>query len=135
MTISETMLGYTTALYAAKADISMKKEQIIELNMCRKEVKAARASLTEANRNITLPELTSKTWFGQLADTFDDIRNEMKLAGKELRVTQLTNVLDRIDEKITELKSEIHSLENEGHLIQRKIHKEKQKLLNLKSGK
>ncbi|MDM5299796.1 DUF5082 family protein [Bacillus pumilus] len=135
MTISGAMLGYTTALYAAKADISMKKEQIIELNMCRKEVKAAKTALTEANRNITLPELTSKTWFGQLADTFDDIRDEMKLAGKEIKSTQLTNLLDRINERINELKSDIQSLKSEVHSIEWKIEKEKQKQLEEKRGK
>lgn len=82
-------------------------------------------SETMSGYTTALPELTSKTWFGQLADTFDDIRNEMKLAGKEIRVTHLTNVLDRIDEKITELKSEIHTLENEVHLIEKFIKRNK----------
>lgn len=82
-------------------------------------------SETMSGYTTALPELTSKTWFGQLADIFDDTRNEMKLAGKEIRVTQLTNVLDRIEEKISELKSEIHSLENEVHLIEKFIKRNK----------
>lgn len=43
--MSGAIIGYTTALYSLKADISIKKEQIIELSMCRKEIKEAKSTL------------------------------------------------------------------------------------------
>ena len=83
--MSGAVIGYTTALYSLKADISIKKEQIIELNMCRKEIKEAKSVLADANKKITHPDLTSHTWFGRLADTFDDIRDEMASASQEIK--------------------------------------------------
>ncbi|WP_342689283.1 DUF5082 domain-containing protein [Bacillus pumilus] len=133
--MSGAIIGYTTALYSLKADISIKKEQIIELSICRKEVKEAKSVLADANKKITHPDLTSHTWFGRLADTFDDIRDEMASASQEIKSVQLTNLVNRIDEKISDLKSEIHSLEHEIHSVERKIEKEKQKQLEEKRGK
>lgn len=112
-----------------------KKEQIIELSMCRKEIKEAKSTLEDAGKKITHPDLTSHTWFGHLADTFDDIRDEMASASQEIKGVQLTNLVNRIDEKISDLKSEIHSLEHEIHSVERKIEKEKQKQLEEKRGK
>lgn len=134
MTISGAIIGYKTALYSLKADISIKKEQIIELNMCRKEIKEAKWALSDASKKITHPDLTSHTWFGHLADTFDDIRDEMASASQEIKGVQLTNLLNRIDEKINDFTSEIHSLEHEIHSVERKIEKEKQKQLEEKRG-
>ncbi|APT44925.1 YwqH-like family protein [Bacillus safensis] len=133
--MSGAIIGYTTALYSLKADISIKKEQIIELNMCRKEIKEAISNMEDAGKKITHPDLTSHTWFGHLADTFDDIREEMASASQEIKGVQLTNLVNRIDEKISDLKSEIHSLEHEIHSVERKIEKEKQKQLEEKRGK
>ncbi|BBP92986.1 hypothetical protein BsIDN1_66040 [Bacillus safensis] len=76
MTISGAIIGYKAALYSLKADISIKKEQIIELNMCRKKIKEAKMGPVRCQQKITHPDLTSHTWFGHLADTFDDIRDE-----------------------------------------------------------
>ncbi|MGE6630413.1 YwqH-like family protein [Bacillus sp. NPDC077027] len=135
MTISGTIIGYTTALYSLKADISTKKEQIAELKLCRKELKKAKVDLLDASRKIKHPVLTSDTWYGKLADTFDDIRDVMKSASREIKGTQLTNILNRIDEKISDLTSGIHSLENEIRSVERKIEKEKQKQLEEKRGK
>ena len=134
MTISGAIIGYKTALYSLKADISIKKEQIIELNMCRKEIKEAKSTLSDASKKITNPDLTSQTWFGHLADTFDDIRDGMASASQEIKSVQLTNLLNRIDEKINDLISEIQSLEHEIHSVERKIEKEKQKQLEEKRG-
>ncbi|MEC3736588.1 DUF5082 family protein [Bacillus safensis] len=116
-------------MYSLKADISIKKEQIIELNMCRKEIKEAKWALSDASKKITHPDLTSHTWFGHLADTFDDIRDGMASASQEIKGVQLTNLLNRIDEKINDFTSEIHSLEHEIHSVERKIEKEKQQQL------
>ncbi|WP_239646615.1 YwqH-like family protein [Bacillus zhangzhouensis] len=135
MTISGAIIGYKAALYSLKADISIKKEQITELNMCRKEVKAAKAALSDASKKITHPDLTSHTWFGSLADTFDGLRDEMASASQEIKGAQLTNLLNRIDEKINDLTSDIHSLERDIHSVERKIEKEKQKQLEKKRGK
>ncbi|PCK19793.1 DUF5082 domain-containing protein [Bacillus pumilus] len=132
--MSGAMIGYTTALYSLKADISIKKEQITELNMCRKEVKKAKASLSDASRKITHPDLTSHTWFGSLADTFNGLRKEMTSASQKMN-TQLTNLMNRIDEKISDLTSDIHSLEREINSVERKIEKQKQKQLEEKRGK
>ncbi|MFJ5964237.1 DUF5082 family protein [Bacillus sp. NPDC093026] len=135
MTISGAMMiEYTTALYSLKADISLKKEQIIELKMCRKEVKAAKAFLSDANHIITQPALTSHTWFGRLADTFDDLRDEMTSASQEIKSTQLNNLLNQIDDKMNDLISDIQSLENEIRSVESKIEKEKQKQMEEKRG-
>ncbi|WP_353854286.1 DUF5082 family protein [Bacillus sp. Bos-x628] len=135
MTISGAMMiEYTTALYSLKADISLKKEQIIELKMCRKEVKAAKAFLSDANHIITQPDLTSHTWFGRLADTFDDLRDEMTSASQEIKSTQLNNLLNQIDDKMNDLISGIQSLENEIRSVESKIEKEKQKQMEEKRG-
>ncbi|MEC3592299.1 DUF5082 family protein [Bacillus pumilus] len=133
--MSGAIIGYTTALYSLKADISIKKEQIIELSMCRKEIKEAKSTLEDACKKITHPDLTSHTWFGHLADTFDDIRDEMASASQEIKGVQLINLVNRIDEKISDLKSEIHTLEHEIHSVERKIEKVKQKQLEEKRGK
>nr|WGD98476.1 hypothetical protein P5627_05145 [Bacillus safensis] len=69
-----------------------------------------------------------------MADTFDDIRDEMASASQEIKAVQLTNLLNRIDEKISDLTSEIHSMEHEIHSVERKIEKEKQKQLEEKRG-
>ncbi|MBU5258618.1 DUF5082 domain-containing protein [Bacillus pumilus] len=133
--MSGAIIGYTTALYSLKADISIKKEQIIELSICRKEVKEAKMALSDASKNITRPDLTSHTWFGHLADTFDSLREEMKSVSQEIKDAQLTNLLNRIDEKINDLTAGIHSLERDIHTVERKIEKEKQKQLEEKRGK
>ncbi|MCY7538346.1 YwqH-like family protein, partial [Bacillus pumilus] len=88
-----------------------------------------------ACKKITHPDLTSHTWFGHLADTFDDIRDEMASASQEIKGVQLINLVNRIDEKISDLKSEIHTLEHEIHSVERKIEKVKQKQLEEKRGK
>lgn len=135
LTISGTMIGYKTALYSLKADISIKKEQITELSICRKEVKEAKTAMSDASKNIMRPNLTSHTWFGHLADTFDRLREEMESASQEIKDAQLTNLLNRIDEKINDLTADIHSLERNIHTVERKIEKEKQKQLEEKRGK
>ncbi|CAI8754464.1 hypothetical protein CHCC14809_0606 [Bacillus licheniformis] len=125
-----TILGETLALDIMKVDLSMKKEFLAELKACRKELEKDKTEFSDSKKTITEPQLSSHTWQGSLADSFDRIRGLMKTAYNDISGKQLSDVLSKIDERIKSLQEDIHSLSQEVRSLEKKIENAKREARN-----
>ncbi|MFN2746464.1 MULTISPECIES: YwqH-like family protein [unclassified Bacillus (in: firmicutes)] len=124
------ILGETLALDIMKVDLSLKKEFLAELKACRAELKADKTEFSDSKKMITEPQLSSHTWQGSLADSFEQIRDLMKTAYNDISGKQLPDVLSKIDERIKTLQEDIHSLSQEVRSLEKKIEHEKREARN-----
>ncbi|WP_457982007.1 YwqH-like family protein [Bacillus paralicheniformis] len=102
------ILGETLALDIMKVDLSMKKEFLTELKACRKELEKDKTEFSDSKKTITEPQLSSHSWQGSLADSFNRIRGLMKTAYNDISGKQLSDLLSKIDERIKSLEEDIH---------------------------
>ncbi|MGN9865474.1 YwqH-like family protein [Bacillus swezeyi] len=124
------ILGETLALDIMKVDLSLKKEFLAELKACRTALKNDKTEFSDSKKMITEPELTSHTWQGSLAESFERIRKNMKASFHDIEGKQISDVLEKIDERIKALNGEIHSLGQEIRSLERKIEREKKEARN-----
>ena len=99
------MLGYYYAL------LHKKQEELKRLIECQGSLSEKQAQFNENEHKCLEPELTTTTWFGTLATSFDDIR-EAGIHASYLEITgaQFSAVFSAISNKITSLIAEIESI-------------------------
>ncbi|MFO6495828.1 MULTISPECIES: YwqH-like family protein [Bacillus] len=124
------ILGETLALDIMKVDLSLKKEFLAELKACRKELQKDKTEFSDIKKTITEPELSSHTWQGILAESFERIRKDMKASFHDIEGKQLSDVLEKIDERIKALQEDIHSLSQEVRSLEKKIEHAKREARN-----
>ena len=100
------MLGYYYAL------LHKKQEELRRLIECQGLLTAKQGEFSENEYKCLEPELTTTTWFGTLATSFDDIR-ESGIHASYLEITgaQFAAVFSAISSKITSLIAEIASIQ------------------------
>ena len=69
------------------------------------------SEFSQYRKLVKEPELTSVTWKGSLANKFNDIREDVDLAYKDIFINQLDTSFSTIDDKIENLQAEIQSLQ------------------------
>lgn len=89
----------------------MKKQQVEKLKTCKNKLDGLQGEFLQNERLVTDPQLSSKTWHGTLATDFNEVRENLGTAYKDLSHTQLNTALTTIENKIISLQSEITSLE------------------------
>lgn len=100
------MIGYYLMLIAEK------REQIRRLNVCQGELQGKQGEFQQNEPKCMEPELTLKTWHGNLATAFDEIREAgIKSPYQEVSGTQFDAAYSAISAKIASLEAEIASLE------------------------
>jgi len=99
------LLGYYYAL------LHKKQEELKRLIECQGLLSEKQAQFNENEYKCLEPELTTTTWFGTLATSFDDIR-EAGIHASYLEITgaQFSAVFSAISNKITSLIAEIESI-------------------------
>ncbi|MGG3800180.1 YwqH-like family protein [Metabacillus fastidiosus] len=93
------------------SQLSEKQEQLSRLKTCESELQNLQGEFRENQKLLKEPQLTSVTWAGDLADTFESIRKEADTSYKDISDTQLNAVLKDIADKILSLIQEIQLLE------------------------
>ncbi|SIT70669.1 YwqH-like family protein [Edaphobacillus lindanitolerans] len=100
------MIGYYMML------LQVKRQQIARLTACRGQLEGKQGEFQANEPKCTEPELTAKTWFGSLADKFDEIRESgIKAPYQDIQGTQFSAAYSAIAAKIAELQAEIASIE------------------------
>ncbi|MGG3926181.1 DUF5082 family protein [Metabacillus fastidiosus] len=93
------------------SQLSEKQEQLRRLKICESELQNLQGEFRQNQKLVKEPELTSVTWAGDLATTFESIRKEADISYKDISDTQLNAVLQHIADKILSLIQEIRLLE------------------------
>lgn len=100
------MLGYYYAL------LHKKQEEIRRLNECQSSLSDKQAQFNENEHKCLEPELTTTTWHGTLATSFDEIREAgIHTSFLEIAGAQFAAVFSAITAKIASLQAEIASIQ------------------------
>ena len=98
-------------LYAEKA---RKEREVERLNECRNSLQGKQGEFNANEPKCLEPELTLKTWHGEHASDFEDIRDSgihapyLEIAGEQFR-----KVFEKIAQKIASLKLEIAEIQRQ----------------------
>ncbi|MEC1260096.1 DUF5082 family protein [Bacillus swezeyi] len=112
-----------TVLYGMQGTLVIKKEQLTHLKNCKSELTITKEEFEDSKSSIKEPGLSSTTWQGSLADSFKNVRNDMKSAYNDICGKQLNEVFKKLNERIASLKDEIHSLGQDISSLKKKIEK------------
>lgn len=100
------MLGYYYEL------LRKKQEEVRRLNTCQSSLSEKQAAFNENEYKCLEPELTATTWYGTLANSFDDIREAgIHTSFLEIAGAQFAAVFSAISDKIALLNAEIESIQ------------------------
>ena len=83
------------------------------------------SEFSQYRKLVKEPELTSVTWKGSLANKFNDIREDVDLAYKDIFINQLDTSFSTIDDKIENLQAEIQSLQRSISFEKARIERER----------
>lgn len=115
-------LGKNEAIYHAR-HAQHQKEELVQLKNCETELKGVREEFNDSKSSIKKPGLSAKTWQGSLADSFKDVRNDMKSAYDDICGKQFDDLFEKLNEGIKSLNSEIDSLGKDISSLHTKIEK------------
>lgn len=100
------MPGYYYVLLAKK------KEDLQRITGCETSLQGKQSEFNTSESKCLDPELTATTWQGTHADKFDDIRESgIHASYVEISGNQFSNVFSAISTRISELNTEIASIE------------------------
>jgi Domain of unknown function (DUF5082) len=103
--------------------IREKQEQILKLQRASSELTSFQGELGQLGPNLLKPSLQGETWMGQLASKFEEGREEIQSAFKELESEQFSEVFQSISIKIIQLQNEIERLQNQLQIMQLQLQK------------
>ncbi|MEH6974905.1 YwqH-like family protein [Bacillus sp. JJ675] len=112
-----------TKLFTMQGTLNIKKEELVQLKNCETELKGVREEFNDSKSSIKKPGLSAKTWQGSLADSFKDVRNDMKSAYDDICGKQFDDLFEKLNEGIKSLNSEIDSLGKDISSLHKKIEK------------
>jgi len=92
--------------------LAEKKEQVTRLETAIRELEVVQREFIQHQNDIKNPELSTKTWNGQLSNAFNEIRDDISLTFKDISQLQLTDSINRIENKVNTLHYEIGSLQD-----------------------
>lgn len=94
------------------AQLQKKQEEVTRLTACKSTLQVKQSEFQTNEKKCLEPELSTSTWHGTLATSFQDIREAgIHTPFQEIAGVQFTNVFTAIDEKIKSLNAEIVSLQ------------------------
>lgn len=100
------LLGYYYAL------LHKKQEELRRMIECQGKVTEKQGQFSENEHKCMEPELTTTTWHGTLATSFDDIRESgIHASYLEILGSQFSAVFSAISSKIASLMAEIESIQ------------------------
>ncbi|KKB71528.1 DUF5082 domain-containing protein [Bacillus glycinifermentans] len=117
------MIWEKTKLFTMQGTLNIKKEELVQLKNCETELKGVREEFNDSKSSIKKPGLSAKTWQGSLADSFKDVRNDMKSAYDDICGKQFDDLFEKLNEGIKSLNSEIDSLGKDISSLHTKIEK------------
>lgn len=101
-----------SSLSALYAQLRLKQEQLLRMKQCKTSLTACRQDFFSYEYICLKPEVTSVTWQGNLAEKFDDLReNGMSQAYLQIENEQFEHIFEAVDNKIDQLIAEIATLE------------------------
>ena len=104
----------SSSLSSLYDQLRVKEEQLNRLIICEGELQQSHSDF-QSNKHLCMePELASNTWFGTLANEFDQIRESSILASyEEIVGSQFSSIFAALSAKIAEIKAEIQRLKAE----------------------
>ncbi len=94
-----------------QSEIAEKQVQLIRLQSSLTKLEGIQNEFFQNKQLIDTPELSPATWEGELANSFKNIREDMKLAYQNLSANQLNTAIITMENKAQYLRYEIQSLE------------------------
>ncbi|MDP4552889.1 DUF5082 family protein [Alkalihalobacillus macyae] len=110
-------------LLQLQSTLTEKNEQLARLQTCVSKLNQLQDEFIHNRYLVDDPELTPSTWHGTLANSFNDIREDMKEAYNDLSTSQINTSRTTLEDKMTSLRIEIGFVETS-------ITNEKQRLEN-----
>jgi hypothetical protein len=94
-----------------QSQLTEKKEQVNRLESCTRELENLQNEFVHNRNSIEDPELSPHTWKGQLANAFNEVREDISLSYRDLYQMQLTESINIFENKVNTLYSEIQALQ------------------------
>lgn len=91
------------------------------------EIRQIKHEFFEAHHLIHRPHLNGNAWRGTHAERFEDIREGMNKAYRQIKSEQVSRIIESIDEKIHSLEDDVYSMRRQITRIEHEIEKEKHK--------
>jgi Domain of unknown function (DUF5082) len=94
-----------------QSEIAEKRAQLIRLQASLTKLDGLQSEFIQNKQLVDQPELTPTTWAGELANSFQNIREDMKMAYQDLSINQVNSALNTMENKADHLRREIQALE------------------------
>ncbi|WRP06296.1 DUF5082 family protein [Rossellomorea aquimaris] len=117
-------LSYLSYLQSQLAE---KKEQVNRLDSIIRELENIQNEFVHNRHSIEDPELSPHTWKGQLANAFQEVREDISLSYRDLYQFQLSESITIFENKVNTLHSEIQTLQYNISQEVARINEEKRK--------
>ena len=101
-------MSYLSYLHS---EVAEKRAQLIRLQSGLVKLDGLQSEFIQNKQLVEQPELTPTTWAGELANSFQNIREDMKTAYQDISVNQLNFALTTMENKADHLRREIQALE------------------------
>jgi prefoldin subunit 5 len=110
-----------------QSQLTEKKEQVNRLESSIRELEKIQNEFVHNRHSINDPELSSHTWKGQLANAFQEYREDLSLSYRDLYQLQLSEAITIFENKVTTLHYEIQTLQYNISQEVSRINEEKRK--------
>lgn len=94
-----------------QSEVAEKQVQLIRLQSSLTKLEGIQNEFFQNKQLIDTPELSPATWEGELANSFKNIREDMKLAYQDVSTNQLNTAMITMENKAKYLRYEIQALE------------------------
>ncbi|PFG12369.1 YwqH-like family protein [Bacillus sp. es.036] len=94
-----------------QSEIAEKRAQLVRLQSSLVKLDSLQGEFIQNKQLVDQPELTPTTWAGELANSFQNIREDMKASYQELSINQVNSALNTMENKADHLRREIQTLE------------------------
>ncbi|WP_226658853.1 YwqH-like family protein [Guptibacillus hwajinpoensis] len=94
-----------------QSEIAEKRAQLVRLQSSLVKLDGLQSEFIQNKQLVDQPELTPTTWAGELANSFQNIREDMKASYQDLSINQVNSALNTIENKADHLRREIQTLE------------------------
>ena len=117
------MIWEKTKLFTMQGMLNAKEEELKQLKHCKTDLEHIQREFSDSKGSMKKPELSSTTWQGSLADSFKNVRNDMKSDYDDICGKQFDDLFKKLNERISSLKNDIHSLGQDISSLHKKIEK------------
>ncbi|MCA0172647.1 DUF5082 family protein [Bacillus sp. RAR_GA_16] len=94
-----------------QSEIAEKRAQLVRLQSSLVKLDSLQGEFIQNKQLVDQPELTPTTWAGELANSFQNIREDMKASYQDLSINQVNSALNTMENKAADLRREIQTLE------------------------